>query len=508
MSSHRLQTRPADAAFSPSPPTLLACGARVQEGSALDTWRPRAAAPRRRGVIFITALGIILVLTGMVLVFLQNMRTEAVASANRIAYLKADAIEQAAERWTLAQVQTYCPDAVAITTQVPAEAIQVGDGYFWIITPNPATDQQFSFGITDESSKLNLNAKTSVTSLQNLPTITQDIAQAIIDWRSPLGATNAGNESNYYQSLPDDPYETKNAPYETVEELLLVEGVTADLLFGYDINRNGVIDDGERQAAGFGSVFSSGNGTSRGIFNYFTVYSSEPNTASKGGPRVNVNAVSARLTAVLSTPPLSAARAQQIMERVGLLTAGRRRGTFVSRPTNYLTVGAFLARSGMTGAEIKAVVDKLTTTTATSVQGLVNVNTASEQALMCLNELTQSDADNLIAQRATAADTSTVAWVFDALPLNKAEAIVGQITARSFQYAADIIAASGDGRSFKRVRIVVDARKQPAAIVYRRDLTALGWPLTDDVRNALKSGKPVPRIGTGGSSGQSIVLPH
>ncbi len=64
------------------------------------------------------------------------------------------------------------------------------------------------------------------------------------------------------------------------------------------------------------------------------------------------------------------------------------------------------------------------------------------------------------------------------------------ITGTSFQYSADIVAVSGDGRSFKRVRIVVDARTQPAKIVYRKDLTDLGWPLPPDVRTELRPGAP------------------
>jgi type II secretory pathway component PulK len=59
---------------------------------------------RRRGVIFITALGIIVVLTGLALVFAQAMRTEALASGNRRSQAQADAVELGAEQWVLAQI--------------------------------------------------------------------------------------------------------------------------------------------------------------------------------------------------------------------------------------------------------------------------------------------------------------------------------------------------------------------------------------------------------------------
>jgi hypothetical protein len=42
------------------------------------------------------------------------------------------------------------------------------------------------------------------------------------------------------------------------------------------------------------------------------------------------------------------------------------------------------------------------------------------------------------------------------------------------------------------VRIVVDARQSPSKIVYRKDLTYLGWPLPAQIRTALKAGQQPP----------------
>ncbi len=234
--------------------------------------------PRHRGMIFVTALGIIIILTGLVLVFAQSMRTENLASANRRSDANADAVEHGAEQWVQAQVDAYTTDAMTIT-QVPAEAIQVGSGYFWILQPNPDSDQDYLYGITDESSKLNINSATA-TQLINLPCVMQqEVADAITDWRNPAArATADGAESNYYESLTE-PYACKNGPYETVEELLLVEGVTPQLLWGYDFNRNGILEDAEKNTGGsnVGSFTGGGGGDDgRGIFNYLTCYSTQP----------------------------------------------------------------------------------------------------------------------------------------------------------------------------------------------------------------------------------------
>ena len=48
--------------------------------------------PYRHGVIFITALGIIVILAGLVLAYAMSMRSESLASGNRLAYAQADAI--------------------------------------------------------------------------------------------------------------------------------------------------------------------------------------------------------------------------------------------------------------------------------------------------------------------------------------------------------------------------------------------------------------------------------
>jgi type II secretory pathway component PulK len=406
---------------------------------------------RRRGVIFVTTLGIMVVLGALLLVFAQSMRTEAIASANRLASSQADAVEQGAEQWVLANVEEYTTDAVSIT-QLPAEAIPVGDGYFWILRPNQQSNSEYDFGIDDEAGKLNLNA-TWMTNLAGpnnplalLPGMTQDIADAMLDWRNPAGEGSMdGAESDYYGTLPE-PYQCKNAAYETVEEVLLVKGVTTSLLYGQDVNRNGVIDPGEQNNSGaFPITLTGGQDTSRGIINFLTVYST---TAAATGVPAQV--------------------------------------------------------------------------------GQVNVNTASEQVLMCLPGLTQTDADNIIAARpSTTGTTSTsntdLSWVASAIGQQKYQTLVGTptggpgrgrgapgrgatpgrggvtvgaaqslITGSSSQYSADILAVSGNGRSYKRVFIVVDVTQTPAKIVYRKDLTSLGWPLTSEVRNSLRSGQGVP----------------
>lgn len=504
----------------------------------------RGKGKTRTGMIFVTTLGIIVILTGLVLVFTQSMRTEGTGSANRMSAIQADAIEQGAEQWVMAQVEQNLSDSVTMT-QIPGEAIRIGNGYFWLLYPDPEVDQNYSFGIVDESSKVNLNVATSdatqqaqTLSLLNLPSMTQDVADSIVAWRTPASSTAAttgnGAQSDYYQSLQPQGYVAKNAPFETVEELLLVRDLIKDppngsqvSLFGYDLNRNGVIDQYENSAGGTASQVNSGDSDRRGLYPFVTVWNVEPNTAADGTARVNVNdSNTAALQKVLSVP-LPAKRVTQIMARLaplyaraqatanaGQKTPGKTGTTAgaTSQPAAPTTVtmifpniGAFYVAAGMTSAEFAQVADQLTATAAKTLTGMVNVNTAPVQVLSCLPGLNASDAQALVDARRNGADTTSIGWIFHTLtPAAKAVAISGLITSRSFQYSADIVGVSGDGRAFKRVRIVVDTRKVPAKIVYRRDLTGYGWPLDPQIQSDMRTGKYRPSIQGMGLGGTTV----
>ena len=70
-----------------------------------------------------------------------------------------------------------------------------------------------------------------------------EIVAAILDWRDEdsVPLSEAGDtEGLYYEDLPR-PYRVKNGPFESVEELLLVKGVTGQILYGEDFDRNGLL---------------------------------------------------------------------------------------------------------------------------------------------------------------------------------------------------------------------------------------------------------------------------
>jgi hypothetical protein len=109
--------------------------------------------------------------------------------------------------------------------------------------------------------------------------------------------------------------------------------------------------------------------------------------------------------------------------------------------------------------------------------------------LLCLPGLDESDVSSLIAKRtASGTDLTTVMWIVDALPRAKAMGLTRYVTAKTYQFSADIVSLAASGRAFKRCRVVIDSRTSPPKVVYWQDLTHLGWPLPQEIIDALRSG--------------------
>lgn len=146
--------------------------------------------------------------------------------------------------------------------------------------------------------------------LMGLPGMTPDVADAILDFIDTDDEPRlyGAEYADYYQQM-QPPYKPANGPLASVEQLLLVRGVTPQLLFGYDQNRNGVIDASEESqmisgvpaggAPGAMPLPTSASGTGAdgqpsmpgplGWAPYLTLHSQERNVASDGTPRININ---------------------------------------------------------------------------------------------------------------------------------------------------------------------------------------------------------------------------
>jgi type II secretory pathway component PulK len=174
-------------------------------------------------------------------------------------------------------------------------------GRFTVLAPDLTTDGYYGgvrYGIENESAKLNLNTVLLADNsddngarklLMTLPGMTEPIADAILDWLDDDHETRLlGAEREYYSSL-NPPYEPRNGPIGSIEELLLVRDVTPALLFGADLNRNTGIEAGEQPLTVIENVDNSAGYLNRGWAAYLTLDSAETNLRPDGTPKIDVN---------------------------------------------------------------------------------------------------------------------------------------------------------------------------------------------------------------------------
>jgi type II secretory pathway component PulK len=468
------------------------------------------------GSVFIIVLWVVFGLVSITVFFGSSMSLELRASDNRASGLAAEQAINGAARYVghiLANLQTngMTPDPASYR----AEAVPVGESHFWLIGRDANGQDQpdvLTFGLVDESSKINLNYAPSNMLASLVTEITgadPDLAPAILDWRD----TNGVGAYQLYYNMQSVPYQTKSAPFETVDELRLVKGGDMATLIGEDVNRNGVLDPDED---------SNQNGQlDAGLLDYVTVYSREPNTNTSGGPRIDVRTIQPTATdelySLLQTN-ISSTRADQIMSALfpstgpggggggggnnrggGGSNRGGGSGSFRpganARPFNATSPLDFYQQchnppGNMTADEFALIANYITVTNGSFILGRVNVNTASAAVLACLPGISDTPGleQQLINYRQTNPDNlGSIAWVVDALGQNNATALEtlqagDYITTQSYQFAADVAAVGPHGRGYRRVRFVFDTSDGTTKIVYRQDLSHLGWALGKTVR--------------------------
>ncbi|HZR16071.1 MAG TPA: type II secretion system protein GspK [Verrucomicrobiae bacterium] len=441
----------------------------------------------RRGSVLIIVLWIALGLVALALYFAQSMNLEMRASDNRVSAQAADQAIEGAVRYVnyllTYQIANGSNGCVPDINGYVREAVPVGDAHFWLIGRDTnAPPGQVFFGLVDEASKLNLNTAPS-NSLVWLPRMTPDFTQAILDWRD----TNATGPTVMYYSMQQPAYQCKSDPFETVDELRMVYGANMDLLVGEDVNRNGVLDPSENDD-------NQNNLLDPGILECVTVYSREPNTNKVLINPANVSA-NGPLDSMLRTA-LGASRAAQLLARFRG-AAGGGGGPGGGRNTNQVTTTQtvrfasplqFYLATGMTASEFAQVATNLTTTNSTYIEGRINVNTASAAVLACLLNGDMSAAQQLVDYRqSNPTDLGSIAWIITALGQNASTYLQTLqswdcLTTQSYQFTADVAALGPHGRGYRRVRYVFDTSSGAPQIVYRQDLTSLGWALGKTTR--------------------------
>ena len=243
-----------------------------------------------RGVIFIALLWILVALTVIALSFSRESFVEVAVARNSRDMADAYYVARAGMASAIYQLieKRLRPRVVGLEIAEP-DSLDMGSysGSF--------AGGNFQVDIQDESGKVSLNTVTeeqlrALLDALEIERADRDvIVDSMMDWRDVdlLHRAN-GAEDQYYQALPR-PYKAKNGRMETVEEMLLVRGVTPQYFYGERIKD------------------PNGNPIHRyGLSRYFTVYSNNTN-------RININF--AEPAVLLSIPGMVPRTAELIYER-------------------------------------------------------------------------------------------------------------------------------------------------------------------------------------------------
>lgn len=198
-----------------------------------------------RGVALMLALLFVVLLTALVVEYMYESNVDA-------AFVQGYASE--VEAYIAAR--SAVANGIALLEQDLLEAYEAGGELFdslhdpWAhgVRFQPINNAIMQCRIEDEYGKINLNALMSpdgeehnevliraLEALFRMRGADEDVVEAILEWMDPRGAGNDRGQrdsgDSYYQTL-DIPYGSKQAPMDSVEELLLVRGVTPELFYG------------------------------------------------------------------------------------------------------------------------------------------------------------------------------------------------------------------------------------------------------------------------------------
>ncbi|MCO6458499.1 MAG: general secretion pathway protein GspK [Pirellulaceae bacterium] len=401
------------------------------------------------------------------------------------------------------------------------------------------------FGLEDESARVNLNALLLAdqvqenggrTLLMNLPGMTEDVADSIMDWMDEDDEPREfGAEVDYYSSL-SPPYAPKNGPFESIEELLLVRGVWPELLFGLDTNRNGVLDPHEQSGsslAGGGAGGTAGATTGgaqpnlaasgtlgsldRGWVGYVTLYSQEANLNRDGLPRINVNGddlqalydelsevfsddvavfiVAYRLfgpfteeggdTGSISINQLDLTQEPQFPINQVLDLVGTRVRAEVDG--QQIVLGeVFPSGIGEMNGYLPVLMDNATVNPSPVIPGRINIHEAPRAILAGIPGMTEEILEALLERRAEESviddpNRNHETWLLTQglVTLEEMRSLMPFVNAGGDVYRAQVVGYFEDGAASARAEVVIDATAALPRVVFWRDMSHLGrgYPL-------------------------------
>ena len=427
-----------------------------------------------------------------------------------------------------------------------------GQCRFTILVPNElssANGSSVRFGLARETAKFNINrltefegddddTTTPYDAISFVPGMTEEIVNAILDWiDSDEERRVGGAESADYQGLAV-PYTARNAPLESVEELLQIQGITPALFYGEDANRNGMLDPNEDDGNE-----SQPNDNADGILDagwreYFTASSKERNTTAAGDKKININGtiltelfdeieeafdtetatfiVAYRLFENVNADPATVKSLTVDQKELAQAIAGSltsQEGISITRNgMNLNQVAAYSFRSiyDVIDAQVEAEINDAPQTLVSPwtsanlldkmpefeesfthvddafIDGRININIARREVLLAIPDMTETIASSIVDERPAIESTGAAS---EAMSLRASPTWLlgeGFVDLNTFRRLGPWLTTGGDIFSFQtlghfdqggpttRLEAMIDATQNPPRVIFQRDLTSLG----------------------------------
>ncbi len=408
-------------------------------------------------------------------------------------------------------------------------------GSFTVVSPAFAVDGSLEgvrYGLEDESGRLNMNILLWADSLQEgagrnllmaLPGMSEDVADSILDWLDEDDEIREfGAELEYYSQL-SPPYEPKNGMLDTIAELLRVKGVSPQLLFGIDINRNGRVDphetsgfvgqslDAQTLMSGVTNEDGSTTSLERGWSAFLTIYSAEANLNAEGMPRIDINGddletlyadLEERFNAQWATfivgfrqsgaytgndaGDVSAGgldlsqeggnKFTQILDLIGAKVRANLDGDQV------VLAPVFPEGPGAMALYLPALMDNCTIANAATIPGRININQASRDVLLGIPTMSPEIVDTIIQERDVSGTESTdenrrhETWLMTEaiVTLDEMKLLMPFICGRGDVYRAQVVGYFQNGGVSSRTEVVIDATTEQPQVLLWKDISHLG----------------------------------
>ena len=358
--------------------------------------------------------------------------------------------------------------------------------YYTIFSIGEPDSVEINNGLSDEAGKLNVNMANEEM-LAKLPGMSPSLAQAILDFIDPDDIPRPeGAEQEYYDTL-QNPYRINNGYLSSLEELLMVRGVTGSVFYGEDANINFLLDPNENDGEERFPTDDNDGVLNNGLRRFLTIYSYELNVDKDGLPRPNINKPETIIETNDFPASLLAYLSAAIKEKKAITNIAELLEARIS--TKDSQGKSVEVESGVDKESLALVWDRLSTTDDEKLYGLINVNTAPAAVLKTLPMVDEALAESIESARnnLNPDQKSTPAWLYQEGVVNADtfKAIAPYITARSKQHSFHVVGYGTPSGRYRVLEVVVDSASGTPSICYMRDITRLKLPFKIEVAKEL-----------------------